>query len=167
MGEVADRAGASKATLYKLFADMEALFAAAMTREVERRRAGISHALTAPTTARALDAAARAMLVALDERAVELFRLAIAEAGRHPELGRGFHRELVETAARPIGERLARDLDLDADRAHGLALQFVGAIKEPLFYPRLMGASVVGSPDAVVELAVRMVLSGTCRPARR
>lgn len=159
MGEVAARAGASKATLYKLFADTEALFQAALVREVERRRAAIAGALTEPNLAEALTAAAHAMLVALDDRAVELFRLVIAESGRQPTLGQGFYAELVETAARPIGLRLERDLGCDTEVAHLTALQFVGAIKEPLFYPRLMGVKAQADATRLIERAVRMVLT--------
>lgn len=155
MGEVAARAGASKATLYKSFADTETLFRAALAREVERRRGAIAGALAEPDLA----GAGHAMLKALDDRALELFRLVIAEAGRHPAIGRAFYEELVEAAARPIAGRLERDLGRDAPAARVLALQFVGAIKEPLFYPRLMGMTIRAEPVPAIERAVRMVLA--------
>lgn len=159
MGEVAARAGASKATLYKSFADTETLFRAALAREVERRRGAIAGNLAEPDLAGALAAAGHAMQDALDDRALELFRLVIAEAGRHPAIGRAFYEELVEAAARPIAGRRERDLGRDAPAARVLALQFVGAIKEPLFYPRLMGMTIRAEPAPAIERAVRMVLA--------
>ena len=159
MGEIAVRARASKATLYKLFDDQQALFTAVLVREVERRRGAISEALRDPDPFEALRSAAYAMLDALDEQAVELFRLVIAEGGRHPDIGRVFYAELVETAAAPISACLDVHLGCGPDAARTLALQFVGAVKEPLFYPRLMGVPTGHDPVPVVDQVVRMTLS--------
>lgn len=158
MGEVAARAGASKATLYKLFPDTGALLDAAIAREVDRGRDIIAEALRAPDLARALSSAMRAMLAALDDRTVELFRLVISEAGRRPDLGRRFHVTLFAAAAGASANRIAADLDLPADAAAIRARQLVGAVKEPLFYPRLMGVAVESDPDPVIDRAVRMTL---------
>ena len=156
MGEVAVSAGASKTTLYKMFPDIDRLFAAVLEREVARRRGAIAEALRAKTVEDALRGAAQAMMDALDDQAVDLFRLVIAEAGRRPEIGRGFYDSLVTSAARPVAERLHAEAGLCGQDAHRLALQFVGAIKEPLFYPRLMGAAPAGERDEVIEDAVAM-----------
>ena len=156
MGEVATGAGASKTTLYRLFPDMDALFAAVLAREVERRRGAIATALRTGDLEGALRGAAHAMLDALDEGAVELFRLVIAEAGRRADVSRGFHGSLVASAARPIAQRLAAELDLSQDEAGTLALQFVGAVKEPLFYSRLMGVTPTAERGEVVERAIAM-----------
>jgi len=158
MNDVAVSAGASKTTLYKLFPDKEALFTAALTREVQRRRVRIMTALDQPDLAAALAATAQAMIDALDEEAVELFRLAISEAGRYPDLGQSFYVELVQTVAAPIGKLLEKHLGLSTNDALSCALQFVGAIKEPLFYPRLMSVPVSRDVTSVIESAVRMVL---------
>ena len=156
MGEVAVAAGASKTTLYKMFPDIDRLFAAVLEREVSRRRGTIAGALQAKAVEEALRGAGRAMMDALDAQAVELFRLVIAEAGRRPEIGRGFYHSLVASAARPVAERLRAEGDLSGDEATRIALQFVGAIKEPLFYPRLMGAAPTGERDDVIDDAVAM-----------
>ena len=156
MGEVAAAASASKATLYKLFPDIDRLFAAVLEREVSRRRGAIAGALRADAVEDALRDAAHAMIGALDAQAVELFRLVIAEAGRRPEIGRRFYDSLVASAARPIADRLGRGGDLSEQDAARLALQFVGAVKEPLFYPRLMGATPTGGRDQVIDDAVAM-----------
>lgn len=158
MNDVAVSAGASKTTLYKLFPNTGALFTAALARQVERRRGTIMTALEAPDLAKALSSIAYAMLDALDDEAVELFRLVISEAGRRPELGQTFYIELVETVAKPIGKLLEKHLCVSPQTALSLALQFVGAIKEPLFYPRLMSVPVSKDSASIVERAVDMVL---------
>lgn len=157
MGEVAAGAGASKTTLYRLFPDMDALFAAVLAREVARRRGAIAAALEARDLEDALRGAAHAMLDALDAGAVELFRLAVAEGGRRPEVARGFYDSLVASAAHPIAVRLAAELEEPLEEARLRALQFVGAVKEPLFYPRLMGITPTAEQRGIVERAVMMI----------
>ena len=159
MSDVASRARASKATLYKLFADTDALFSAVLLREVERRGGGIVQALGDPDLARALAAAANAMLDALEGRTIDLFRLVIAEAGRRPEVGRAFYDALVEASAKPTAERIARDLNISQDASRIAALQFVGAVKEPLFYPKLMGVAIEADRRPIVERAVTGVVT--------
>ena len=157
MGGVAAAAGASKTTLYRAFPDIDRLFAAVLAREVERRRGAIAAALDAADLDGALRGAADTMLDALDADAVELFRLAIAEAGRRAQVSRGFHENLVASAAHPVAERLSREWDMTATAARLLALQFVGAIKEPLFYPRLLGVTPAHDRTTVVEQAMAML----------
>lgn len=157
MGEVAAGAGASKTTLYRLFPDMGALFAAVLAREVKQRRGAIATALRADDLEDALRGAAHAMLDALDGDAVELFCLVIAEAGRRPEVARGFYDSLVASAAQPVAKRLASSFGEPIEEARLMALQFVGAIKEPLFYPRLMGVTPAVDRNQVVERAIAML----------
>lgn len=159
MGEVALRAGASKATLYKFFPDTGALLDAAIAREVDRGRDVIADALTEPDTELAITAALKAMLDALNDRAVELFRLVIAEAGRRPELGNTFYTALFAAAAEPIGNRIALHLDLDSKEASLRARQLVGAVKEPLFYPRLMAVPIDADPGPFIDRAVAIALA--------
>lgn len=165
MGEVAAGAGASKTTLYRLFPDIDHLFVAVLAREVERRRGPVAAALEAADLEDALRGAAHAMLDALDAGAVELFRLAIAEAGRRPQVARGFYDSLVASAAHPVAVRLSAGLRLPAREAHLSALQFVGAVKEPLFYPRLMGIAPTADRAAVVEQAIAMLRVARAREA--
>lgn len=166
MGDIANRASASKRTLYRLFPDTDALFTAALARKVKGRRSDIAKALDNPNLEHALFDAAHAVLRALDDHAVELFRLVIAEAGRRPDLAQSFYEELVASAVQPIGERLQRSTNMSTRDAEVLALQFVGAIKEPLFYPRLMGVIPDVASDKLVRQALVIVLNALplCTP---
>ncbi|MEP5732426.1 MAG: TetR/AcrR family transcriptional regulator [Sulfitobacter sp.] len=157
MGEVATRAGASKTTLYRLFPDVSALFSASVKRTIEHRRPAVEKALEHNDLEQALTDAAYEILSAMNDHAVELFRLVISEAGRRPDLAQGFYSELVASAVRPISERLQLNPRIPQADADMLALQFVGSFKEPLFYPRLMGIEPAADVCTIVRQSLIIV----------
>jgi AcrR family transcriptional regulator len=94
MDDIARQAGMSKKTLYRLFKDKEALFAAV----VDARRAVLAAMIAEVDTAesQAADKVLRSWLgkvagFALAPRQVALHRLVIGEAQRTPELARAFY----------------------------------------------------------------------------
>lgn len=112
MDAVARHAGVSKATVYTRFPDKEALFAAVIDRECTAQAERLTAELPAPTDAAGLEAGLRIItrgLVELYTSAVihDLFRVAVAESRRFPELARRFH----ETGPQLATTRLARWLE--------------------------------------------------------
>jgi len=92
MDAVARAAGVSKATLYAHFASKEALFATIMRDRSANYRLDESLFPESVTDLRAtLEAnGRRIMRFMLQERTLAIYRIALGEAGRFPELGRTF-----------------------------------------------------------------------------
>lgn len=92
---------------------------------------------------------------------VPLLRLVIAEAPRFPELSQAYFAVGKEPALRGLGAyfaALAAEDRLAADDPQLAAAQFLGAIKEPLFWPRVLGVPVAFDPAAAVERAIDAAL---------
>ena len=93
MDAVARRANVSKATLYAYFASKDELFATIV------RERGLTNSLDAslfaeqvPDLRAALEAIGQRVLrFMLKERTLAIYRIALAESERFPELGRAFH----------------------------------------------------------------------------
>lgn len=93
MSAVAEELGGSKATLWAHFSSKEELFAAVIDHQVEGFSRDIDEVLTSQTFS--LPALRRAFLHFLDcllrENSVRLFRLALSEGGRFPEISEVFY----------------------------------------------------------------------------
>jgi TetR/AcrR family transcriptional repressor of mexJK operon len=132
MDEVAARAGASKQTVYKHFADKERLFAEIVTGTVEQagdRVHGGARAIgESGDVAADLRALARRQLrLVMQPRILQLRRLVIGEASRFPALGRVFYEQGPgRTLAALTGtfERLAARGSLELDDPALAAAQF-------------------------------------------
>lgn len=177
---IARRAQASKATLYSLYPDKESLFAAVVDTVVARQQPDTTFLDHGTDPGQALRAFAHGLIDALTvEESLALFRLVVAESGRHPELGRTLFRRITGAGAGALAEYLRSQTEqrilavADPRRA---ALQLLGSVKEVLFWPRLLGLDVTDSPNAVIDDAVHFFLvartdstlsPGTSLPVRR
>lgn len=162
MDAVAAAAPVSKRTLYQHFPGKAELFAAVIDE-------AWSHFTRAPLIETAGDP--RAVLRAHAERlaahwerpdVIPLIRLVIAEAPRFPELSQTFFavgKEPVLKGLSAYFATLAAEGRLAAGRDPALAAaQFLGGIKEPLFWPRVFGVPVAFDAGAAVERAIDAAL---------
>ncbi len=163
---IAKEAGVSKATYYRHFADKKAVLKAVIRRAVSRapvKTAGDELVRLKPEIA--LRRFAEELLASLaSPHSLGMFRLIISEAGRSPELGQLIFREMTGVAATPLStylESLSEAGVLKIPDPALAAFEFIGAIKEPLFWPRLFGmirAPVRSSQASVIDQAVHNFL---------
>lgn len=117
MDAVAEAAGVGKATLYARYRDKGALFAAVLTRAVDRWLAPLGDAAATATGGDlrdALLAVARTMMAqSLAPEAVTLKRMMIAQASRFPDLARLVHTQGWLRTNAAIAALLARYADAD------------------------------------------------------
>jgi AcrR family transcriptional regulator len=163
MDSIAAEARVSKRTVYNHFPSKRILFRAV----IEQLYAGLLEAGEllpsadeAPETA--LPRLASALLRHLRRPEVRgLLRLVIAEHHRFPELADEFQ----SVGKGPAVGLVAQYMSAQNERG-SLAIpdpllaaqQFLGAVKESLFWPALIGVSVSGDEDAVIRAAVNMIL---------
>jgi TetR/AcrR family transcriptional regulator, mexJK operon transcriptional repressor len=96
MDQVAARAGVSKQTVYKHFADKERLFVEIVVAIVNEASDPVHDEVVQLRDSRDLetdlrDLARRQLAVVMQPRLLQLRRLVIAEGGRFPELGQAFY----------------------------------------------------------------------------
>jgi TetR/AcrR family transcriptional repressor of mexJK operon len=166
MDLVAQRARASKTTLYARFPSKEALFAAVIHAECERQGMRFdTDALAALPVDEALTRIGRAFVRLIwSPAAVCMERIISGEAARFPEVAAIFYREGPERVTQAVGAYFA------AAAANGLVVcddpafaagQFLMAMKGSTHCELVMG---VGEPpsdvDAFVARTVRLLLDG-------
>ncbi|MFG1477085.1 TetR/AcrR family transcriptional regulator [Xanthobacter sp. V4C-4] len=171
MDAVATAAPVSKRTLYHHFASKADLFAAVIDEAWSHfTRAPLLPADVAADDPRRVLAAYVQGLTAHWDRpdVIPLLRLVIAEAPRFPELSNAYFAAGKEPAVKGLAAyftllaaagRLSPGLDPTL-----AAAQFLGAIKEPLFWPRVLGVPVAFSAEVAVERAIAALLGEA--PAR-
>ncbi len=106
---IAARAGVSKATVYNHFADKQALFVATVVEETDSMRASLVGCVERPcgTLEESLQVMGeKIMTLWLAPRVSALYRQAMAEAARLPEIGR----MVFEQGTRPLEEAVAANL---------------------------------------------------------
>lgn len=168
MDAVAAAAPVSKRTLYHHFASKADLFQAVIEEVWSHftRTPLVPADATDPRTAEP-----RAVLRAFVERLVEhwdrpdvipFLRLIIAEAPRFPELSQAYFSAGKEPAVKGLSAYF-QTLAAHGRLAPGLepalaAAQFLGALKEPLFWPRVLGVPVGFKVEEAVERAIDALL---------
>lgn len=169
MDAVAAAAPVSKRTLYHHFASKADLFQAV----IEEAWSHLTRAPLLPTGTEADPATVdpRAVLRAFVGRLTEhwdrpdvipLLRLVIAEAPRFPELSQAYFAAGKEPAVKGLSayfETLAAHGRLAPGLEPALAAaQFLGALKEPLFWPRVLGVPIGFCAETAVERALDLLL---------
>ncbi|MEU2984721.1 TetR/AcrR family transcriptional regulator [Micromonospora aurantiaca] len=164
LARIAERAGVSKATLFKQFPTKAALFDAIVIDSWARN--DVADVPPAGDLTAGLTVLGRhyATLLSRPEM-TDLFRIVIAELPRFPELARAHfsqgklpYFESVRTYLVAEHEAGAADVD-DPEMA---ATQFLGMISNYLFWPRLVLPDWTVTPDrttAVVDEAVRTTVA--------
>ena len=155
MQAIAERAGASKETFYRHFANKERLFA-----EIVRARSAriLGPDRDAPTGAPAIvlaELGERALETLFDRESVALFRVVVAEAPRSPELGAIFYDQGPGRVLRQLA-RYLRWADATAllrcDEPDKAAELLLGAMLGP-FHLRRVTAPDAAPPDAPARRA--------------
>jgi AcrR family transcriptional regulator len=149
MLDVASRARASKTTLYARFESKEALFQALVAWGTRQG----TDALDAIVNNQALDPlaalhlfAARVLSQMLQPEKLALFRIAVAEGGRLPEVGKifsGFTRDHGVRSGRALAKRLVEQGLIEIDDPEEYGHSFIGLLQGELFMRALLGAAPV------------------------
>ncbi len=166
MDQLVAAAGGSKATLYRYFASKEELFAAIIddltTRTVAERSSAELAGLSLEEGLRAIGhATARA---ALGEQATVLFRLAVGEYERFPELARTMFEQGPAVSYARLRDFLAHRVaagEIEIDDLQIAAEQFLGGIVGHQQLRRALGQDPPDSSaiSARVEAAIRTFLA--------
>ena len=158
MDRIAAEAGASKRTVYNHFPSKEDLFRAVVEGMYDTLHGAENTPQPGRPAAEALTAFAQAILTHTgNPRLQALIRLVIAENQRFPEITRIYFQAGKEPAAGRLSEWLAGEATagrLSVSNPTLAAQQFLGSLKEALFWPRLLGLAPLHPPEEVVAEAV-------------
>jgi Transcriptional regulator len=163
MDAIAADAGVSKRTVYNHFPSKQDLFRAVVARlygelnDAERARLPVEE-----PPEEVLPRFARHLLAHLRRPEIQgLLRLIVAERPRFPELGLAFHAEGKGPAVSLLEHYLAAQHQrgiLDVPDPWLAAAQFLGAIKEGVFWPALLGLPVA-EDERVIGVAAASFLT--------
>lgn len=162
--QIASRAGVSKATVYNHFADKKALFVAAVVEETNELGASLAACLECPAgdVAHALQTMGEEIMsLWLSPRTSALYRQAIAESARLPEIGRMVFERGTAVLYEAVAAHLARWRDsgaLRVDDPRTAAVTFVALCHGDLVTRMRLGVleyPVDGRIRETVERAVR------------
>ncbi|NYZ13576.1 TetR/AcrR family transcriptional regulator [Azospirillum sp. RWY-5-1] len=163
MDRIAADAGASKRTVYNHFPSKEDLFRAVVEGLYRELLGAAPPPAGGIDPAEALTAFATGLLAHTgNPRLQALIRLVIAENPRFPELTAIYSRTGKEPAVARLSEWLAGEAAagrLRIEQPTIAAIQFLGCLKEALFWPRLLGIAPALPADTVVREAVATFLA--------
>jgi TetR/AcrR family transcriptional regulator, mexJK operon transcriptional repressor len=171
MDEIAATAAVSKQTVYRHFADKERLFteivAAAVDEAGEPLESEVRElAESGDLEASLRDLARRQLDAVMQPRLMQLRRLVIGEAGRFPELGRGFYERGAARSVERFAEAFARLADrgaLELDDPELAAAHFNWLVMSaPVNRAMLLGDAEIPSPaelDGYARTGVRAFLA--------
>lgn len=163
MDRLAARAGVSKRTLYNHFASKEALFAAVVKHLYEELLApGQIEPVEDLAPVEGLRVFARRLLAHLrSPRVLALLKLVVAEHTRFPSLTSLFYQHGKQPALRQLTAMLRHwqaSGQLRCEEPELAAVQFLGLVKEGLFWPLLLGSQPPREDETTIEAAVRAFL---------
>jgi AcrR family transcriptional regulator len=147
MLDVAGRARASKATLYTRFASKEGLFKALIAWGTRQGTDALDAIIGDPsfdplTTLHRF--AARILAEMMQPERLALFRVAVAEGGRLPEIGRifsSFTRDHGAQLGHVVAKRLVEQRLIEIDDPEEYGHSFIGLLQGELFMRALIGAT--------------------------
>jgi len=167
MKAIAERAGASKETIYRHFASKELLFAEIVSRKA-RRISGSEGALASKARAETvlLEFGIGLLRAILTGEGAFLFRTVVAEVDRAPKLGDLFYERGPGLTAKRLTEYIAaasRRGELDCDNPSVAARLFLGAVVSHYHVRRLVQSGWKPLTDAQIgrhaEAATSMFLA--------
>jgi TetR/AcrR family transcriptional repressor of mexJK operon len=146
VGEMAERADASKATFYRRFGTKEALLMAVVSRQVQGLETNLASLMRPELgTSEALTTFATTMLeVVLSDQVLSSYRVVTMEALRFPELGKMYYDNGVGKIAKLFADYLSRQTEkrsLKVTYPQIAAEQFIDAV---VGLPRLRAALGIG-----------------------
>lgn len=159
---IAEAANVSKATLYKYFPNKEELFQVTIRRLCERYSKSLARLAVDEDDHDAVLMAMAGIVVRTfaSRLLIDLFRLALAESLRFPELGRAFYEAGPQEATRQIKanlEQLVAGGWLAIDDCELAARQFKELCKAELFHLAVLGIRNDFSEEEFEQVARRAV----------
>lgn len=159
MDQVSRTANVSKATLYAYFPSKDALFAAIMCdKGIDNPLGEDLFPVDVPDLRAALEAIGFRMLrFMLRDRILAIYRIALAESVRFPELGRAFYENGPVSMMRRFSDWLVmlRDAELvDIDDLTIATHQFMALMRSGLFFRRSLAIGPAET-EQEIELTVR------------
>jgi AcrR family transcriptional regulator len=146
---IADRASASKATLYSRYANKEALFSAVVKRSAERSLRSIEETGRSDSLLEQLTFATRTLVThLLSDEVIGLTRMVVADAPRFPALAELTHEagrlRAIEAVTAVIADHSGRPRDAQTRsvvkrNARVLATQILDSIVAPLMMRAMLG----------------------------
>lgn len=153
---IAARAGVSKQTLYNHFGSKEALFSQVVDQVVESVHERLAEG--EPAAASVIESAETLADFLMREETVSLYRLALLENERHPDLAR----QLNQRAEAPLVDRVRQavraDRSLEDAQVEAITAGIVGGVKHVTLWPRLTGnAEDTPDPRTVASTVITLV----------
>ncbi|WP_370335404.1 TetR/AcrR family transcriptional regulator [Parvularcula marina] len=162
MDQITAAAGISKATLYNHFENKDALFAEVMAEKYEALAEELGELDESVPPEEALaDFGRRLITLVTSPEHIHMVRVIVGATGSNPAISEAYFRHGKAAAFRALGtylERRVADGTFVIDDVYLAGMQFLGAIKEPLLWPRVFGGNPRGEVDDVVRRAVRMAV---------